>query len=275
LVPAIEAGNFTVNATQFSNRELADYQRDGFFVVRQLFQRDEIDKLLQFAQEDPSFAGSVYGRKDAAGHETKLALWNHAGDDLYSMFARSPRIVERMEQVLEGEVYLYHMKMMLKEPRVGGAWEWHQDYGYWYHNGCLLPLLASCLIAVTRANKANGCLQVLRGSHLMGRIDHGKSGDQTGADMERVNAALERMALLHVECEPGDAIFFDCNLLHRSDMNASDEPRWSLICCYNARRNDPYKESKHPRYTPLSKAHDDAIRRWEASVSSSKLQVSS
>ena len=124
------------------------------------------------------------------GNETKLALWNHAGDDLYSMFARSPRIVDRMEQALGGEVYLYHMKMMLKEPRVGGAWEWHQDYGYWYHNGCLLPLLASCLIAVSRANRANGCLQVLRGSHLMGRIDHGKTGDQTGADMERVNVGL-------------------------------------------------------------------------------------
>ena len=155
----------------------------------ELFAKDEIDKLLRFAKEDPSFANSVYGRKDAAGNETKLALWNHAGDDLYSMFARSERIVDRMEQALGGEVYLYHMKMMLKEPKVGGAWEWHQDYGYWYHNGCLLPLLASCLIAVSRANKANGCLQVLRGSHLMGRIDHGKTGDQTGADMERVNVA--------------------------------------------------------------------------------------
>ena len=146
--------------------------------------------------------------KMPTGHETKLALWNHAGDDLYSMFARSPRIVDRMEQVLGGEVYLYHMKMMLKEPRVGGAWEWHQDYGYWYHNGCLLPLLASCLIAVSRANQANGCLQVLRGSHLMGRIDHGKTGDQTGRrSRTECNVALERMELVYVECEPGDAIF--------------------------------------------------------------------
>jgi len=249
-------------ANRFTTEELAAYQRDGYYVARGLFDRPEIDKLLHFAKADPNFAGSVYGRKDAAGNETKLALWNHAGDDLYSMFARSPRIVERMEQALGGEVYLYHMKMMLKEPRVGGAWEWHQDYGYWYHNGCLLPLLASCLIAVTRANRANGCLQVLRGSHLMGRIDHGKTGDQTGADLERVNAAVERMPLDYVQCEPGDAIFFDSNLLHRSDMNTSDEPRWSHICCYNARRNDPYKESRHPRYSPLAKVEGDAIRRW-------------
>ena len=28
---------------------------------------------------------------------------------------------------------------MQKEPKVGGAWEWHQDYGYWYKNEFLFP----------------------------------------------------------------------------------------------------------------------------------------
>src|SRR5262245_24324642 len=252
--------------THFTPHELTDYERDGFFVVRELYDCGEIDKLRRFAEVDPSFAGSVYGRKDSTGHETKLALWIHAGDDLYSMFARSPRIVERMEQVLGGEVYLYHMKMMLKEPRVGGAWEWHQDYGYWYHNGCLFPYLASCLIAVDRATRENGCLQVLVGSHNMGRVDHGKTGDQTGPDMEIVSAALERLELAYIEADPGDALFFHCNLLHRSDQNRSERPRWSLICCYNAARNNPYKESRHPRYSPLSRVSDSAIKTWTPPV---------
>lgn len=246
----------------FSDHEVAQYHRDGFFLAKGLFNSAEMEKLLAYAQGDEKLTGSAYGRKDATGRETKLALWNTAGEDLYSMFARIPRIVDRMEQVLGGEVYLYHMKMMLKEPRVGGAWEWHQDYGYWYHNGCLQPLLASCLIAVTPSNKANGCLQVIRGSHHLGRIDHGKTGDQAGADMERVNAALERQELLYIECQPGDALFFHSNLLHRSDANLSDDPRWSLICCYNAKANDPYKESKHPRYSPLAKVNDEAIAAW-------------
>ena len=33
-----------------------------------------------------------------------------------------------------------------------------------------------------------------------------------------------------------------------------------MICCYNARRNDPYKEAHHPRYTPLTKVDDRMIR---------------
>ncbi|MEQ8786563.1 MAG: phytanoyl-CoA dioxygenase family protein [Pirellulaceae bacterium] len=250
--------------SRFDDSQLAAYRQDGFLLAKRLFAEDEIERLLQFARGDDVLVAGAYGRRDATGQETKLAVRNEPGDDLYGVYARSRRIVDRMEQVLEGEVYLYHLKMMLKEPRVGGAWEWHQDYGYWYNFGCLYPLMASCLIAVTRSTRANGCLQVLRGSHLLGRIDHGKTGDQTGADMERVEAALQHHELVYVEAEPGDALFFDSNLLHRSDANRSDDPRWSLICCYNAARNTPYKASKHAAYTPLSKLDDEAIRGWSA-----------
>src|SRR4029077_748713 len=167
--------------------------------VPQLFDAEEMRILLDYARNDSALMAGAAGRKDATGQITKLTLWNHAGEDLYGMFSRSPRIVDRMEQLLGGEVYHYHTKMMLKEPRVGGAWEWHQDYGYWYHNGCLFPLLASCLIAVDRATKQNGCLQVLKGSHSMGRIDHGKTGDQTGAEEERISAAMARLELVFIE----------------------------------------------------------------------------
>ncbi len=245
-----------------SAAELAAWQRDGFLMLRELFDAQEMAALLAHARQDQTLLAGAYGRKDSTGAETKLALWNTPREDLYGLFSRSPRIVRRMEQLLGEEVYHWHTKMMLKEPLVGGAWEWHQDYGYWYYNGCLTPDLASCLIAVDRASRENGCLQVLRGSHRLGRIDHGKTGDQTGADMERVEQALQRHELIHVECQPGDAIFFHSNLLHRSDQNRSANPRWSLICCYNTRSNSPYKETRHPPYSPLDVVDDEAIRQW-------------
>ena len=79
--------------------------------------------------------------------------------------------------------------------------------------------------------------------------------------MERVNETLKRLELVYVVMEPGDAVFFHANLLHRSDQNKSDNPRWSMVCCYNAKSNDPYKESHHPRYTPLKKVNDDVIKK--------------
>src|ERR1700753_1622734 len=109
------------------------------------------------------------------------------------MVARSKSIVSCAEKLLGGEVYHYHSKMIMKDARVGGAWAWHQDYGYWYQNGVLSPMLCSASIAVDRATKENGCLQVIDGSHLLGRIDHTLTGDQAGADPERVQAVLQRL----------------------------------------------------------------------------------
>jgi hypothetical protein len=37
------------------------------------------------------------------------------------------------------EPYHSHTKVLLKEPRAGGAWEWHQDFGYYYNEGLLQP----------------------------------------------------------------------------------------------------------------------------------------
>lgn len=242
-----------------SPSEIEAFQRDGYVIVRGLLSAEEVTLLGQIARADQALTQSTYGRKDASGLPVTLAVRNELSDDIYSAITRSERIVRRMEAYLGGEVYHWHHKLILKEPRVGGAWEWHQDYGYWYHNACLRPDLASCLIAIDRATRANGCLQVLKGSHQIGRIDHGKTGDQTGADLERVNVALTQCELVYVELDPGDAVLFHSNLLHRSDQNRSDDPRWALICCYNRRDNSPYKETRHPAYSPLEVAPDDSV----------------
>lgn len=250
-----------------SDGQIRQFNEDGFLIGRKFFDDEEMALLQRIAKADHNMLDHGIGLKDAAGRQSKLSLWNHPGDDIYGAIARSERVVNSMEQLLGGEVYHYHSKMMLKEPKVGGAWEWHQDYGYWYSNGCLYPDLASCLIAVDRANKENGCIQMLKGSHKMGRIEHGKFGDQTGADPERVQAAMQRMELIYCECEPGDAVIFHGNTLHCSGRNTSPNPRWSLICCYNKATNDPYKKSHHPNYTPLQKLPDSAIKAAGAKTS--------
>ncbi|HTX39429.1 MAG TPA: phytanoyl-CoA dioxygenase family protein [Bryobacteraceae bacterium] len=242
-----------------TNQEIDHYRADGFALARGMFDHTEIELLRRSAKDDKALDDHAFGRADDQGGVVRLSLWNHPGNGIYGMFARCRSLVDSAEALLGGEVYHYHSKMIMKEPKVGGAWAWHQDYGYWYQNGVLFPLLTSVSIAVDRATRENGCLQVLKGSHLAGRVDHVLAGDQAGADLERVTELSARLDLVYLEMEPGDAVFFDCNLLHRSDQNRSEHPRWSMICCYNAARNDPYKEAHHPRYTPLHKVEDSMI----------------
>src|SRR5271154_4849536 len=240
-------------------KQITAYHRDGFIIARRFFDRQEIELLSRAAHEDRVLDQHSFSRDDGTGAKVRLSLWNHPGDGIYGMFARCHKLVDAAEQLLGDEVYHYHSKMIMKDAHVGGAWTWHQDYGYWYQNGVLSPNLTSVFIAVDAATKENGCMQVIPYSHSLGRIEHVLKGEQAGADMERVNEILKRFPLVHVEMEPGDALFFHSNLLHRSDQNRSENPRWSMICCYNAKSNDPYKESHHPRYTPLSKVPDSEI----------------
>ncbi|MEC8928148.1 MAG: phytanoyl-CoA dioxygenase family protein [Verrucomicrobiota bacterium] len=247
-------------------QQVADFHRDGFLIVPGLFDAAEADILRAAAKADKSFEANAYDLEDGEGGKAQLVLWNKAGEDLWGAIARSERIVNAMEQLLDDEVYHYHSKMSIKAPRTGGAWSWHQDYGYCYQNGCLFPDMASVFIAVDPNTRANGCLQVLKGSHQLGRVEHGRFGDQTGADPERVEEAMKVMELVYVEIGPGDALFFHSNTLHRSDQNTSDEPRWSLLCCYNSKHNNPYKESHHPFYEPLEKLPDSAIKEMGAKL---------
>lgn len=254
----------------FSTDVVTAFHRDGFVIVPSLLDPRETELLRGIARADRAIQQERSSRADGEGGAVELVVRNDVPDDsIYGAIVRDEQIVRRMEQLLDGEVYHYHHKMILKEPRTGGAWAWHQDYGYWYDNGCLYPLMASCMIAVDRATQENGCLQVLKGSHEMGRMNHGPVGDQTGADPERVAAAVERLERVYAELEPGDGIFFHSNLLHRSDQNKSEDPRWAFICCYNAARNDPYKDSRHPRYSPLEVWPHDRVaeigaRQWAA-----------
>ena len=80
----------------------------------------------------------------------------------YTAVVRSQRIVQAMQILLGDEVYHYHHKMMIKQPRIGGASEWHQIMAIGITLG-VSPGYGSCIMAVDQATTENGCLQVLKG----------------------------------------------------------------------------------------------------------------
>jgi len=247
--------------TVLSAEQRAAFDRDGYVMIPGFFDAEETRLLREAMETDPAIRAAFYDRGDAEGGNTRIAAWTHPGDGVYGLAARSEKMVDTMEDLLGGEVYHYHSKLTAKEPYDGGAWEWHQDYGYWYANGILFPLMASAMIALDRSDRHNGCLQLLRGSHLMGRIDHGLlEGQQVGADLRRVEEAQKKLETVYAEMDPGDALFFHCNTLHRSDQNRSPNRRWTMLCCYNAARNDPYRDHHLPRYTKLDKVPHSAIK---------------
>lgn len=247
---------------QLTPEQIAAYNKDGYIIVRNFLTTPEVDKLYGIATGDEAVKKHAFDLNDQTGKKTKLTLWYTPGNDAYGLLTKSRRMVESVDKLLDGDapVCHFHSKLMQKEPRVGGAWEWHQDYGYWYKNEFLYPdQMMSVMIAITEANQQNGCLQVIKGTHKMGRIEHGFAGEQVGASQHYVDLALKTMPLVYVELQPGDALFFHSNLLHRSEANLSDKARWSLISCYNRSSNIPYNEPSQSSTVPLTMVPDEAL----------------
>ena len=241
--------------------DLNEFNKNGFIIKKKLFSNDEINKLINFINSNSDKENKSRKTKSSTGN-LNLTIWNHPSDDLFGKFSTNERIVKPMEEYLGDEVYHYHSKIIWKKPGDGG-FDWHQDYGYWYHNACLYPDMGSCFIMLDKATKENGCLKVLKGSHKVGRIGHGISDtpEQT-ADMERIDELEKRHECVHIIANPGDVLFFHANLLHSSDANKSKDSRRTLIVCFNTKSNNPYKDSGHASYSPIQISKYNSIMEY-------------
>ena len=226
-------------ASKLTKAEIATYHEDGLLFLRELFDPQEIDLLRRAMEEDPEIREHSLLRADQEGGATRISLWNRAGDSVYGLAARCEKIVDAAETLIGEPVYHFQSKLTAKDPKIGGAWEWHQDYGYWYYNGCVAPKLLSFMIALDRTDTENGCLKLVRQSHKLGRLDHVQvTPEQNCADPRHMDRILETHEVVDCILDPGDVVVFHANTLHRSEQNRSEKRRWTLLCCYNAISND-------------------------------------
>ncbi len=249
-----------------SEQAIQSYGSDGYIFIRNFLSGGEVARLSQTALGDGVMINNSLDLNDQSGKKTKLSLWFTPGNDPFGYLIKSNKMLSVVRPLLDSEspVCHFHSKLMQKEPKVGGAWEWHQDYGYWYKNQFMFPdQLISVMVALTPATKENGCIEVIKGSHKLGRVNHGFAGEQVGADMVMVNNALKTMDTVHCVMDAGDALVFHSNLLHRSAANLSDDPRWSIISCFSSQSNLAYNETSESWRQPIEEVPNDAILNWE------------
>ena len=257
-----------------TDEEIAAYHRDGFVVVPGLFGADEIAPIAAACAADPDLGGRIVHVTDSDGGQQDLAGWSSdEGEDLLGLMTRIARIVDNAETLIGESIYHWHSKLSMKKPGSAGRWDWHQDFGSWYAEGCLRPAMTTCTVAVDRCDEDNGCMKLVKGSHRFGRLDHVAVGVSRGADPKRVAEAQRLFETVSCAMAPGDALFFHANTLHASGPNPSERPRSLLHFSYNAVANDPV-ETPIPghRYTPLRRSPDGAIRDglWQGVIETTK-----
>lgn len=253
-------------ALRLTAEERAAFARDGFVIRRGMVSPEELKPLADACLGDPEIDGALVGIADSQGNMQEVVTWTDLTQpDMLSVIPRMARFVDGAEDLLERPVYHWHSKLSMKRPGSAGRWDWHQDYAYWYFEGCLYPDMLTVTIAVDRCDEANGCLKLVAGSHKLGRIEHNKIGMASGVDPERLALIEQRHRTVLCELEAGDVVFFHGNTLHASGPNVSDRPRTLLHMSYNAVDNSPFvaEGQDHHKFKPLVKAPDDAMLRQD------------
>lgn len=129
---------------------------------------------------------------------------------------------------------LFKDKINYKLPN-GNGFHAHVDYHAYSHIGQVSHVTAN--VAVDEATVANGCLEVVPGSHNVD-IDF-SNGGRISPEWENAHEWVT------VPLRPGDVLFFGSHLAHRSKPNGTDKSRTSLYATYNMVKDGADLRSKY------------------------------
>lgn len=234
---------------EFSAAEVAQFERDGYRIVRALVPAPECARMLSVAERDlaavalpveyeveTQYPGAPASLEAPGGRTVRRLLQAYARDAVYREWATAKPVVARLRQLLGPQIALaqaHHNCVMTKDSRYSSLTSWHRDIRYW---SFARPELVSVWFALGPERLDNGCLLVIPGSHRMEfapeRLDDAQFLRTDVAD----NAELLR-SQVPVELEPGDVLFFHCRLFHAAGNNRSSLTKFSAVFTYHAADN--------------------------------------
>lgn len=141
----------------------------------------------------------------------------------------NPAFLMAAHQLLENKpVRFWHDQLFCKPARHGGVVAWHQDYSYWTRTVAMQHL--TCWTALDDANKENGCLHYIPGSHRWGLLDApALAGDMDGLLQSLTEEQRVQFNPVPVELEKGYATFHHPLMVHGSYENKSDRSRRAFV----------------------------------------------
>jgi phytanoyl-CoA hydroxylase len=227
---------------QLTEEQVRDFQENGYLVVRGLLDSGETGALTENFMELHE-RGSIPGCFEAKTPE-------ESGGDILKVYPRMmhPHRVnemaldylldDRLEAVLTdlfGEEPLAAQSMMYFKPPGARGQALHQD------NFFLKVEPGTCIaawIALDHIDRDNGGLEVVPGTHDMDIFCPEEADTDVSFTRDYVPVP-EGLEAVPVDMEPGDALFFNGQLVHGSQPNTTEDRfRRSFICHYIGRSSD-------------------------------------
>ena len=238
--------------------EQASWDENGYFVRHDVFTEAENNLLSQVADDValgkiPFPDRHIY--QNALVRDGKIeASGIHAMHSIHQMNVYSPEFLDRMRDprltdpivdILGPDLLSLTSLYIWKPPKIGLGFPWHQDR--WYTRSLFkTETTVGTWAAIDAADKDNGCLYVIPGSHKKGILEHAELEGSQQQEFKQAVGAKDEDGVA-VEVPPGSVIFFDNRILHKSTDNNTERFRRCNVAHYLSAKAErpPYKNVEH------------------------------
>lgn len=217
-----------------NEKDIENFLRDGFLHIKGFYKGEELKTFKKFVDEVQNKPERVGGQMMwfEEGMQGQGRILNRVEDfcrhhkGMSELFTANQSKMRQACADLAGEdVILFKDKINFKLSG-GDGFKAHQDQQAGWGN--YIGWFLSIAVFADPSTIENGCLEIAGGLHKNGLL--GK---------EWVPIDDLDLPYKYIECAPGDALFFDSYVPHRSGPNTSDKPRRALIMTYN-KNSDGY-----------------------------------
>jgi ectoine hydroxylase len=255
---------------RLSGEQCARFEDEGYLFLPETFGPSEVAVLRRevpgiFAQRREE----VWRERD--GKAVRTAFAAHTYNEAFRRLAAHPRMIEPVQQILEGPVYVHQFKINGKQAFDGDVWQWHQDYGTWARDDEMPePRAMNIAVFLDDVTEFNGALMFIPGSHRSGILDAGHDLETTSyplwtLDHQTVRRLAEARGIVAPKGPAGSILLFHGNLVHASPGNISPWDR-TIVYVSLCQVDNHIRRFKRPAwiahrdFTPIACLPDDCLR---------------
>ncbi len=223
--------------------ELSQWNENGYLVRYDVFTEEENDFLGQIADDIvdgkrpfPDYHifenalvrdGKIEAQGIYAMHNIQYVSCNSPE---FLARTRDCRLTDPVVDILGLDILGLNNLYLWKPPKIGLGFPWHQDKWYFNHQLKTGTTVATWT-AIDAADKENGCLYVIPGSHKYEVHEHKElEGSQQG-EFRQAQGVRDEDGVA-VEVPAGSVIWFNSQILHKSTDNHSLRFRRANVAHY-------------------------------------------
>ena len=253
---------------QLTQQQIAQFHREGWLFIPELFTPEEVSVMRQAAEEVYALHRPEVWREKTGAPRTAFAA--HTYNEAFRLLGAHPRMIRPIEQIFGEPVYMHQYKVNAKSAFTGEVWQWHQDYGTWKRDdGMPEPRAMNIAVFLDEVMPINGPLMLVPRSQNAGDLQAGHDVQTTSyplwtLDNETVTRLVEEGGIVAATGKPGGMLMFHGNLVHGSAGNITPFPRKIVYLTLNAVSNYIRKPTRpefiaHRDFAPIVPVADDAL----------------